>query len=290
MPADRPSVSLIVPSYQRLPALKDTMPFDLAVEGVDEIVVVDDGSTDGTQEWLATIDDPRLRVVRTSGRLGPPGARNVGVEHASGDWVMFGEDDCRLPPDMVTKLLAAARRHDAQIVSAPWLFTDGRPIEEALAEARRDTVEHIELDQVTRFPARDLETPFLCALALIRRDVFDRVRYDPGYGGNAYREETDFFVSAVRAGFRSILTPDTYAYQLQRWPGGVHVPRARYELSSVRNTKRFLDRHGDWLHEHGLAGPPKATQRRFARERVRYLLGYWSHHGKLRVARALRLR
>ncbi len=290
MPSDRPSVSLIVPSFQRLPALQDTLPFDLALEGIHEVVIVDDGSTDGTEEWLATIDDPRLKVVKTSGRLGPPGARNVGIENSRGDWVMFGEDDCRLPPDMVTKLLAVAQRHDAQVVSAPWLFTDGRPIEEVLEEARAASVDRIELDQVTRFPSRDLETPFLCALALVRRDVFDTVRYDPGYGGNAYREETDFFVSAVRAGYRSVLTPDTYAYQLQRWPGGVHTARHVYEWSSVRNTKKFLDRHGDWLHEQGLAGPPTATQRRFARERAAYLLGYWRNRSKLRVAKALGLR
>lgn len=57
-----------------------------------QLVVVDDGSTDGTAELLASLDDPRIVVQRTEG-VGAAAARNVGLDRASGDWVAFLDDD-----------------------------------------------------------------------------------------------------------------------------------------------------------------------------------------------------
>ncbi|MFZ4718037.1 MAG: glycosyltransferase family 2 protein [Ilumatobacteraceae bacterium] len=57
-----------------------------------QLVIVDDGSTDGTADFLATLDDARILVQRTEG-VGAAAARNVGLAHATGEWVAFLDDD-----------------------------------------------------------------------------------------------------------------------------------------------------------------------------------------------------
>jgi predicted AlkP superfamily phosphohydrolase/phosphomutase len=62
-----------------------------------ELLVIDDGSSDGTAEFLAEIDDPRVRVLRAAG-VGPCGARNVGLDAAHGDVVTYLDDDNLFDP------------------------------------------------------------------------------------------------------------------------------------------------------------------------------------------------
>jgi glycosyltransferase involved in cell wall biosynthesis len=258
-----PGVSLIVPTYQRVAALEDTLPSLLATEGVNEVLFVDDGSTDGTERVLRGVADPRVRVVVQPRRLGLPAARNRGIAETSGEWIVFGEDDVRFPPDYVAILLEEAGAHGAQIVGAPYLLLrDGEAmLPRVLAAARSRGITSIGLDQVETFPARPLRTPFMPALALIHRSVVDAgVQFDVRYKGNAYREETAFFVEAVRRGFTAVLTPRTVSYQVGAWQGGTHTTSFFvYELHTVRNNWRFLARHGRWLHSQGLmTGPVRA--------------------------------
>lgn len=269
-------VTMVVPTYNRLTALKDTVPFLLAVRGVEEVLFVDDRSPDGSVAWLRGLGDPRVRVLEMDRRGGVCVARNRGLQEARGEWVVMGEDDCRFPPDYVEVLLREAGELGAEVISAPWLFlADGEPVEHAITRARGAAVEQIRLDQAQTYPVRPLRTPFLCALALIRRSVFEAMSYDAGFGGNAYREETDFFVRAERAGFSCWLTPSTHSWQVHRWPGGQHTARWHYELWTVRNNGRFLRRHGRYLQRRNLAGRPALVQLRFVGRRARSLVEFY---------------
>jgi glycosyltransferase involved in cell wall biosynthesis len=271
-----PAVSLIIPTYERLAALKDTLPSLLSVEGVDVVLFVDDGSTDGTADFLRRLSDPRVRVVVQPRNSGVAAARNRGLAETSSEWVVFGEDDVRLPRDYVGILLDEAGAHDAQIVGAPFLpVLDGEDsLPDAIAVARARAVESIAVDQLETFPAKVLHTPFLPARALIHRSVIDAgLRFDEGYRGNAYREETDFFVEAVRHGFTSILTPRTVNYQVRGWRGGVHTTRHLvYEFWTILNTWRFLAKHGRWLRREGFIDNSLRTGLRFMSSRAKIAL------------------
>jgi GT2 family glycosyltransferase len=213
-----------------------------------------------------------LIVVRHDTSLGQPAARNSGVAAASAPWVLFAEDDCVLPRGYAESLLTAALEHDADIVGAPWIHPSAGRMVTTLLAARAKRVERLDLrSSANSFPATVLVTPFLPALALVRRSVFDRVRFDEGFRGNAFREETDFFVSAARDGFRCVLVSSTAAIQAGQWNGGARTNRLAYEAWTLRNNWRFLTKHDAWLRASGYSRGRLREQAWFTSSRIRQL-------------------
>jgi glycosyltransferase involved in cell wall biosynthesis len=269
-------ISIVLPSYNRAAALRQNLGGFLAVEGVKEIVVVDDGSVDDTATVLAGYDDSRLRVVALEKNGGLPHARNTGVDAASGAWILFAEDDCRFPRDYALVLAREAEAHQADIVGAPFIYPrDEADLPAAMDRERARPVRRVGMDSVKRFPPGPTRTPFMPATALIRRTVFGAVRFDERYGGNAWREETAFFVEAARRGFACLLTDATAAYQLAHYEGGARVPRLSYEYWALRNNWRFLQRHGGWLAEQGYLRSPSLAQLELLGLRVRSVATGW---------------
>ena len=105
---DRPRVSVIVPVRDRAALLAETLEALRAQTCADhEVIVVDDGSTDGTDAVAgrAAEADPRVRVLTTTG-IGAVAARTLAVEHATADVLAFTDSDCRPRPDWLERGLA----------------------------------------------------------------------------------------------------------------------------------------------------------------------------------------
>lgn len=103
-----PGVSVVIPAKNAAAYIGETVASALAQDGVTEVIVVDDGSTDDTVAIVHGILDPRLRLMRNDAS-GVSSARNFGARDARGDWLMFLDADDRLRPDAVTTLLGAAK-------------------------------------------------------------------------------------------------------------------------------------------------------------------------------------
>ncbi|PSB24648.1 glycosyltransferase family 2 protein [Stenomitos frigidus] len=92
--------SVVIPTYNRKPILEkclqalEQQQFDAGEIAGYEVVVVDDGSTDGTVDWLQTnaSEFPHVRLFQQD-HQGPAAARNLGVEKASGDTIIFIDSD-----------------------------------------------------------------------------------------------------------------------------------------------------------------------------------------------------
>ena len=92
-----------------------------------EVVVVDNGSTDGTVEWIAR-EHPRVRVVPLASNQGFTGGNAAGVAAATGDVLVFFNNDMRVEPDTVRRLVTAAADGTA-CAAARVLSWDGRAID-----------------------------------------------------------------------------------------------------------------------------------------------------------------
>ncbi|QLG60423.1 glycosyltransferase family 2 protein [Halorarum salinum] len=114
--ADEPTVSVVLPTYDRAATLPGAIESVLAqTHRPVELVVVDGGSTDDTDEVLEAVDDERLRVLRRESPAGPSAARNAGVRATDGEFVAFVDADDRWRPRKLERQFAAMERADAPV-------------------------------------------------------------------------------------------------------------------------------------------------------------------------------
>jgi glycosyltransferase involved in cell wall biosynthesis len=112
-------VSVIIPTRNRRSLLLVTLHSVLWQADVNfEVLVVDDGSSDGSSKAVRALGDPRIRVLYQSGPHGVSRARNRGAAEARGEWLAFVDDDDLWAPTKLVEQLAASRRTGADWVYA----------------------------------------------------------------------------------------------------------------------------------------------------------------------------
>jgi glycosyltransferase involved in cell wall biosynthesis len=112
-------VSVVVPTHNRRRLLGQTLRSILGQRGVDfEVLVVDDGSTDGTAEMVAGLADARVRLLRHDTPKGVAAARNRGIAEATGAWLGFCDDDDLWAPNKLARQLQAAHQ-----TGRGWVYT-----------------------------------------------------------------------------------------------------------------------------------------------------------------------
>lgn len=107
---DDVDVSVVLPTRDRLPMLQRALASVLRQDVGLEVLVVDEASSDGTPQWLASLDDPRVRVIRHDQPKGVAAARNAGIQAASGPWLAFLDDDDLWAPDKLAAQLSELER------------------------------------------------------------------------------------------------------------------------------------------------------------------------------------
>jgi glycosyltransferase involved in cell wall biosynthesis len=104
-----PDVSIVIPTQNRRGLLRLTLASALRQRDVEfEVIVVDDGSTDGTSQDVTGLADPRVRLVRRERRVGMGAARNLGIAEARSTWIAFLDDDDLWAPDKLRRQLEEA--------------------------------------------------------------------------------------------------------------------------------------------------------------------------------------
>ncbi|GAB1489138.1 hypothetical protein MASR2M8_15900 [Opitutaceae bacterium] len=125
-----PQVSIITPLHNKGPYIDATVQSVLAQRMTDwELIIVENGSSDDGPRIASAYPDRDPRIsYRVSVRRGPGTARNAGLEHATGEWVLFLDADDLIEPGYLEERLQTAKAETGTgIVAGPWVeFTDNR--------------------------------------------------------------------------------------------------------------------------------------------------------------------
>lgn len=112
-------LSVVIPVYNEKDTVREIVNKVKAVEGIDkEIILVDDGSTDGTTQILEQMakEDPSLKVVIKGENRGKGHTLKVGFEHTTGDYVIVQDADLEYEPSDYKKLLRALKEENADVI------------------------------------------------------------------------------------------------------------------------------------------------------------------------------
>ena len=125
--AKLPLVSVVIPTYNRihtLPASVDSV-LKQTYENL-ELIIMDDGSDDGTEDYVKSIADERVRYRKSDTNMGPSAARNRGAELAKGEYLAFQDSDDEWLPDKLEKQMKVMLEGDNALVYCEFgLYREG---------------------------------------------------------------------------------------------------------------------------------------------------------------------
>ncbi|MBD8078945.1 glycosyltransferase [Cellulosimicrobium arenosum] len=241
-------VSVVVCTRNRAARLGRTLAsvrlaLDLAEEAglATELVVVDNGSDDGTAEVVSTLaaQDARLRYVHEP-VAGIGRARNAGARAATGAIVAYTDDDVVVPPHWLLAVTAPIRSGTADVVAGGVRMADDLERPWMTDELRASYYAHVpEPPEISPCP--------MGANMAVARTVLDRLAFDPMLGTPRYpgSEDVVLYVQALEAGFRVRGVPD--ATVLHHFaPDRLDATRLGTQAEGYGRCDAFLYHH--WLH------------------------------------------
>jgi dolichol-phosphate mannosyltransferase len=119
-------LSVIMPVYNERGTIEEILRRVCAAALDKEIIVVDDGSSDGTRQYLAGLDEEGIKVVFHARNRGKGGAVRTGLAHATGEVVIIQDADLEYDPGDYPALLEPIRQGQAQVVYGSRLLGPGR--------------------------------------------------------------------------------------------------------------------------------------------------------------------
>lgn len=213
-------ISVIIATYNRQHTLSKLLVFLHGDKNIFEIIVVDDQSTDGTEEMVKT-EFPGVRYLKGKG-LGQKYAKRDGIDIARGDVVTFLDDDA-LPEKGWLNSVVSAFTGGEQAVQSKVVFSDKG--ESNLKKERKD-IGAIRWNMRQNghwnwgIKPRYIDLCLECGI-FIRRDTLEKVPFfDPYLAGDGYGESISFSLRLKGSGRRILFSPDSVIYHLGAKEGG----------------------------------------------------------------------
>ena len=223
---DRIDVSVIIVNWNRVDDVLRTIAYLRFQEGVCfEVLVVDNGSSDGSPERLAQLSD--VHFVGLKSNVGPCAARNIAIQRARGRYLFFLDSDAILSKQKLARLVERMEQ-DATIGVLACRIVNGstRQLEQWIHSPPAAAFQHCEFETYS----------FSTAGALARADALR----DAGPFWDQlfiYAEEVDLSIRILRAGFRIVYYPDVRVY---------HCPSKRGR-AAAGDYFRFQIRNWIWI-------------------------------------------
>lgn len=208
----RTQVTVVIPAYNATGTIGNCLD-SLAHQSFPmhevEVFIVDDGSTDGTPEYVERQvrawghDRPRLRVIRQAHR-GPAAARNLGAHAAQGELLLFTDADCVPHADWIKEMVAPFAQPDIAAVKGAYK-TRQKSLVARFAQAEFEA-------RYRRLAAAQYVDVVFSYSAGFRRDVFNKVGgFDTSFPV-ADNEDTDLSYRVATEGYRIKFNPAAIVY------------------------------------------------------------------------------
>ncbi|MFF4837152.1 glycosyltransferase family 2 protein [Streptomyces sp. NPDC001315] len=243
---ERPTVSVIVAAYNAMPYLTRCIT-SVAEQSIGqdalEVIVVDDGSTDGTAaelDRLSEVHQGLLHVIHQENSGGPSVPRNVGLDHAQGQFVFFLDADDYLGPETLERMVAMAEENGTDIVLGKMVGVGGRGAPKSMFQRNQPKTDV--------FNSRVYWT--LNPMKLIRRELLERhgMRFatDLRYG----EDQLFMGLAYIRAAGISVVADYDCIYWVNRDDGGNITTTA-----DIESRWKFIPHVADMILENVPPGP-----------------------------------
>jgi len=247
-PVDWPATTIIVPTSDNLPILRLCLAAIFAnTDQPDwEVLLVDNGSRDGTDLYLAQMQalHDRVRVISSKENLGFAAGVNQGLEAVRGQHVVLLNDDAIVLPGWLGGLLRHLRDPDIgavgpvtnRISTEAQIATDYRSYSGALKQAAKSR---------TQGRSEPFEVPVLAMYCFASKmEVMTRVgTLDDGFEIGTF-EDDDYSRRLQQSGYRLLCVPDVFIHHFSEASLGKLAPSGDYARLLDRNRQRFEEKWG----------------------------------------------
>ncbi len=239
MEGHQPAASIVIPAFNQLFFTRICLSALEREQGSAEVIIVDNGSTDGTPELLASwaAGGTNRRVVRHPENLGFARACNAGAGVSTSPVLIFLNNDTFVLDRWQSGLLRPLVDPSVSITGSRLLYPDGRIQHAGLAfDATGPHHAFLGLpgDAASVLDERDSQAVTGASMA-IRRNAFEQVGgFDEGFL-NSF-EDVDLCLKVREMGGRIVYAPDSVAYHFEG------ATEARHAPVDVRNHEKFLER------------------------------------------------
>ena len=232
-------ISVVMPCYNAEPYVREAILSVLQQSYTSwELIIVDDGSTDGSTEIieeLARANPERIRLVYQS-RIGPSAARNQGLAQAQGNFVAFLDADDYWHPDALAKLYAALIDAPADVAYCGWQHVG------PLAENPQPQIP-IDMDDKNTLEHFLKTCPWPINGVLIKRQLIDSLR---GFSERrATAMDYDLWLRMLTQKPRLVRVPDVLAFYRHYARHENGIPHWRQVFDAVGVRQDFVRHHSD---------------------------------------------
>ena len=232
-----PLISVIMPCYNAAAFVEDAVNCVMKQTYPDvELIVVDDGSTDGSTailQQLATHYSPRLTLL-CQDRMGPYPARNLGLEHARGERVAFLDADDYWTPDALEKLASAMENYQADIAYCGWQNVGvGAPGTDPYIPP-----DYSQMDTAAEFLR---SCPWPIHAALVRREALDAIK---GFSERRFSAmDYDLWLRLYAHTQKLVRVPEVMAFYRWHDKGQISKTKWKQVLDALQVKRDFVTHH-----------------------------------------------
>jgi glycosyltransferase involved in cell wall biosynthesis len=251
-------ISFIIPSYNNLQHLKNVYASIQKHASEAEVILLDDGSTDGTWEWIQERykEDENLVILRVDERIGHTILYDKGIDLATNDIVGILHADMIIGPNYTENLLKHLQ--PGKVICGtriePPLHPEGK--EKIIKDFGLD-FDTLNIDAFEKYcievqnEFKDQTTKGMFAPWILYKSDFQAIGgHDPLFAPFPY-EDSDIFQRWILAGYELIQSRDAFVYHLtcrgHRWNEQVGKDDDYYKIVSNRAARNYLRKWGSWI-------------------------------------------